>query len=124
MKKRTSEGKQLRASMKAYRQAQVQLAIFRDGGLCVFHWYMKGEEHPMDDVHHVFGRGRRVGDPRERYFSLLCTCRECHPPPIRTRVPKPALEYVLDVLRKMNQEPLNLDFEHPDKEYKKFLRGR
>lgn len=89
----------------------------------MFHKLLKDEWRAMDDVHHVYGRARRVGDPREKYYSLLCTCRECHPPPIRRRPAKENLAYVEQVLRQANEDPLNPDFEHPTDEYKKHLWG-
>jgi hypothetical protein len=71
--KRKVEKEARRERLRAYRRRQYELAIERDGGMCV-----KCGRVAVD-VHHIYGRGRDAGDWRERYDSLECVCRGCHP---------------------------------------------
>jgi len=68
-----------KSALRKYRKEQRLLAIQRDAGLCQYCYRLKGKYVDAQEVHHVFGRGRKAGDWRESYKSLLSTCRDCHP---------------------------------------------
>lgn len=99
--------------LKEYRKSQASLAVFRDDGMCAICHFRYHRDRRMDDVHHVFGRGRNIYDPREQFTSLLCVCRECHPQPIMYPGGNPILDWVEDVLRLANVTPINTSF-HED----------
>ena len=84
----------------AYRKEQRALAIERDEGGCRFCEVARGT-----DVHHAYGRGRQAEDWREHFSNLITTCQSCHPAPIYVQPPKPHLEYVVELLDKINTEP-------------------
>ncbi len=92
-----------------YRQKQANLARVRDGGYCVVCYFLLGLKVKASDVHHVYGRGVSVDDPREHYTSLICVCRKHHPQPIRV-APKEDQQWIVDVLKPANEKPINGDF--------------
>jgi hypothetical protein len=103
-------------NLKLYRKINKIICIERDAGKCAIHYFNKGEEVLACDVHHVFGRGKVAGDYREHYTNLMCVCRECHPLPIFTanNILKAGenLSWVLEILHKANETPINENFEH------------
>ena len=103
-----------RQALARWRVKQAALAIYRDCGLCAFHYFLLGVRVPKDDVHHVYGRGIDEHDSREGYRSLLSTCRACHPLPIKFAGANEELAYVEDVLRRANETPINSAFKHPE----------
>jgi hypothetical protein len=96
----------------AYRKSQAALAIERDNNQCVFCWFLLGRVTRRDDVHHAYGRGDDAGDWREEYHSLMCTCRKHHPPAIQQKGASGNLDWVEDVLRMANEDPINPRFYH------------
>ena len=84
----------------------------RDGGFCAICYFRDGVETPFEEVHHVYSRGKKEGDWREHYTSLLCVCKKCHPLPIITPGGSARLGWVEEVLRKANAKPINKDFIH------------
>jgi hypothetical protein len=110
---REGRNKKRLALLKAYRKSQASLAVYRDGGMCVICHFKFFRDRRMDDVHHVYGRGSREGDWREKYTSLICTCRECHPQPIFAPGSSVELEWVETILKKANAAPINMNFKHP-----------
>ena len=79
-----------------YRRGQYVLAMERDRGACVF----CGKA--AQDIHHVYGRGRSVGDDREEFTNLMCVCRNCHPGRIVGDKAGKNLEYVEAKLKEIN----------------------
>ena len=98
--------------LRNFRAENAQVAIDRDGGLCAICYFKYNRIRPYDDVHHVYSRGKRAGDCRERYTSLLCVCRQCHPLPIMTPGASKDLGWVEDILRLANEQPINKRFKH------------
>lgn len=95
-----------------YRSVQRMLVIDRDDGSCVICWFKHGRMRKANEVHHVYGRGKKAGDWREQYTRLMCVCKECHmqAPPAQDRHSKQA--WVIELLDKANKEPINPNFEH------------
>lgn len=93
-----------------YREQQALLAIWRDSGYCTICWFYHKRQRAFQQVHHVYGRSRKMDSFREQYNSLLCVCLECHPLPIQFPGGNLALAYVEDVLAEANQTPINDDF--------------
>ena len=101
--------KQQKAELRAYRQQQAALAIWRDRGLCVICYFKHKRLIAFDDVHHVFGRGRKIDSWREKFRNLMCVCRECHPQPASD--PKATKHQdIVELLEKANREPINIEF--------------
>lgn len=107
---RENQTKQRKQALNNYRHIQSLLAANRDGGLCVFHYFLKGQKVQKQDIHHCFGRGDQAGDWREHYTSLLSTCRECHPLPMQDLGSKQ--NWVIEVMDKANKTPINPDYKH------------
>ena len=107
---RAAKKQEQRDELKDYRHVQAALAISRDANLCVICWFRHHRRRNHADVHHVFGRGTKAGDWREEYTSLICVCRSCHPPPIKTPGANDNLAYVEDILRQANEQPINNSF--------------
>lgn len=99
-----------KASLRDYRRVQAAKAILRDNDQCAICHFLHNRYRPRQDVHHVYGRARVAGHPREHFSNLLCVCRECHPPPIRDKGGNAALKWVEDVLYLANEIPINEDF--------------
>lgn len=100
------------SSLKEYRRVQAALAIDRDGDLCAIHWFKYGKRVLRQDVHHVYGRGRKAGDRKEHYTSLLCLCRGCHSQIAAIKTPGSTHRWVVDILQSANDTPINALFEH------------
>lgn len=111
---RLKKKKDQAAELGQYRKQQALLAINRDNDQCVFCYFLRGKNTPRAEVHHVYSRGKKAGDWREQYTSLLCTCRECHPLPIIYVGGSVELAYVEIVLQQANESPINKDFKHPE----------
>ncbi len=94
----------------SFRQVQSKLAILRDRDQCAFCWFLLGVEERREEIHHVYGRGKKAGDWREHYTSLVCTCRRHHPLPIQTPGGNPNLDWVEAVLKMANEMPINANF--------------
>lgn len=94
----------------AFRSIQVSLAKNRDNNQCVFCFFENGVNKKAEEVHHVYGRGRKADDWRENYLNLLCTCRDHHPQPIKTPAGNKTMQYVEDVLDQANRRPINKHF--------------
>lgn len=109
-KSRTDEKEAKKAALKEYRAQQRKLAVFRDNGLCTIHYFLEHEEVPYDEVHHVYGRAKEAGHWRENHASLLCVCRDCHPPPIQNIGASKNLGWVEYVMRLANSDPINRDY--------------
>jgi len=84
--------------LRDWRRKQYELAVARDRGACVF----CGKA--AQDVHHVYGRGKEIGDKREAYTSLMCVCRACHPGRIVGDKAGKNLEYVEEKLKEINAQ--------------------
>jgi hypothetical protein len=111
-KERVAAKQDKKSDLANYRRVQSALAIDRDGGLCIFCYFLLGEKTKRDDLHHVYGRGKAAGDWRESYKNLAGTCRRHHPLPIQTPGGNPNLDWVEDVLRMANETPINKKFKH------------
>lgn len=98
--------------MSLHRRTQAARAVYRDGALCVFCYFRDQKKVKGQEVHHVYGRGREVGDWQEDYHNLVSTCRRHHPPPIKTPGANPDLEYVEQIRKQANDTPINKEFEH------------
>lgn len=96
-----------RRALKKYTQTQAPLAISRDGDQCAICWFRDGVHKRREEVHHVYGRGRASGDFREHYTSMLCVCKECHPPPIQIPGASARLGWVEGILQQANETPIN-----------------
>lgn len=112
-KDRLSSKSRDKAELSDYRKQQASLAKHRDKSQCVFCHFLLGKEVPAADVHHVYGRAKKVGDIREQYRSLACTCRKHHPQPIKSDFPGDNLAWVVGVLEQANTNPINPEFSHP-----------
>ena len=91
----------------AYRATQVKRAIVRDNDQCVFCWFLEDTITQREEVHHVYSRGREAGSWREKTESLLCTCKEHHPPAIQIRGGSATLGWVEYILQRANETPIN-----------------
>ncbi len=98
--------------MQDWRKKNVQLAIARDNGQCVFCWFQNHAEVPHTQVHHVYSRDRSAGGWREHYTNMLCVCNEHHPPPIIFPGASKNLSWVEEVARQANEQPINEKFIH------------
>lgn len=109
---RKKEEAEKRNALRDYRRIQYRRAIERDDGKCVFCWFIHQRIREAVDVHHVFGRANKNGKDlwKEEYTSLLCTCRECHPLPIKIEGGSSQLSYVEDVLVQATNFPINKNF--------------
>lgn len=90
-------------NLKEYRKEQRWLAFQRDDGLCQICLREHNRLRRADDVHHVFGRSRRV-DWREHHTSLMCVCRECHPSPLYLHNPETSDHEIAKLMRNINKE--------------------
>ncbi len=113
-KTRLAEETNRKRFLKAYRQVNKLLAIHRDSNLCAVCFFLHDKKKRADDVHHVYGRGQKAGDWRERYINLLCVCREHHPLPIQIPKANDELVWIEDVLVSANENPINPDFKHSE----------
>lgn len=104
---RTDHKTDRKDALSVYRRSQAALAKFRDDSLCVICYFEHHRRRHMDEVHHVYGRGKEAGDWRESYQSLMCVCRTCHPPPV---VEGSHLAWVEDLLHQANQDPISINF--------------
>lgn len=96
--------------LKFYRRLQRAIAIERDNGLCAICFFKHSKKVKAQEVHHVYGRNKKIGT-REHYTCLLCVCRDCHPQPITSHVASTAeQEEIVDILHKANEQPINKDF--------------
>lgn len=102
--------KQLKQSLKEYRAENAARAVLRDNDQCVFCWFLKGKVTPRADVHHVYSRGKKSGDWREHYTHMLCTCKQCHPQPIKQPGSSEKLAWIEQVMYLANTNPINPDF--------------
>lgn len=109
--KKREDDKRKRALQK-YRGSQVPIAISRDNDQCAICHFKHGRYRKRQEVHHVYSRGRKSGDFREHYTSMLCVCKECHPPPIQIPGGSATLGWVEDILKRANETPINGKFEH------------
>lgn len=107
---RVAAKQQRQQGLKAFRQQQVAIAIERDDDQCAICWFRYGRSRRREEVHHVYSRGKQAGDWRERYTSLLCVCRECHPLPVKSPGGSKSLGWVEDILRQANETPINPQF--------------
>lgn len=106
----SQEKETARSNLSRHRKIQRLIAMERDKGCCVFHFYNLNKKVEAVDVHHVFGRGKSPDDDREHYTSLVCTCRECHPLPAKD--PKGKQSDIISILKKANESPINRSFVH------------
>ena len=109
---RKDEKAAVKEKLHVYRRVQSMLVIDRDLARCVICWLRDGKKKRYDDIHHVFGRGNKAGDDREHYQNLMCVCRECHPPPAQDSYSRQA--WVVKLLFKANETPINPEFEHQE----------
>lgn len=96
--------------LREYRAKNAAMAILRDNDQCVFCWFVHGKVTPRADVHHVYSRGKTTGDWREHYTHMLCTCKKCHPPPIKQPGSSEKLAWVEQVMYLANTNPINPRF--------------
>jgi hypothetical protein len=108
------EKKKQREALKEYRRVHAALAIHRDNGYCVACFVeKKGYLRKYEHVHHVFGRGTKAGDEKERYTSLMCLCAFHHRHISIVRFQgKRRHKRQLTLLGIANNQPINPDFEH------------
>ena len=99
--------REAREKLARHRRRQRQLALQRDAGLCQYHLRELGERIPGTEVHHVHGRGRKIGSYREKYTNLLCLCPVCHR---KYHDGTMLLLIILRLLREANDLPTNPDF--------------
>ena len=97
--------------LKAYRRRQYELAYLRDDGKCAICWFKKDVINKAEDVHHVYGRGKTKQSSKEKYTSLLCVCRLCHPQPLLFPTGESEIEQILAMA---NATPINPAFELAD----------
>ena len=110
--KKREDARRKRA-LREYRHTNVALAINRDDDRCAICHFKYGRYRRREEVHHVYSRGRRSGDFRERYDNLLCVCKQCHPPAIQLPGGSATLGWVEDILRQANENPINKEFKKP-----------
>lgn len=91
-----------------YRSIQRRVALYRDDGCCVWCAKVDRKLTPAVDVHHVYGRGVKIGSEKEVYTSLLSLCRKHH---IMVDAEKSS-ERVVELLRRANDNPINHYFRH------------
>ena len=84
----------------AWRRIEYEKVYIRSGGICEIQKKCKGRA--VDDIHHVYGRGKDMYDWREDHKSMLATCRQCHPPPIKHKPAGPKLAWVEEILERIN----------------------
>lgn len=97
LRSRARLGSHKNSKLATYRRKQAEIAAERDEGVC----QLCGG--PGDDVHHVFGRGRTVENPRERHTALMVVCRECHPAPLYSHDPGTSEHKVAVRMREINE---------------------
>lgn len=107
---RKREKEKQRQDLLKFRHQQVSLAIFRDNSQCAVCFFLHGKRRAREEVHHVYGRGRKTGDWREQHTSLLCVCKAHHPLPIQTPGGNYHLAWVEEVLKQANASPINPEF--------------
>lgn len=112
-KDRLSIEESRKKELREYRHTQSALAIQRDNNKCIYCWFLEGRVTEREQIHHVYGRGRRTGAWQERYTSLACTCSRHHPPPIITPGGSHDLAWVEAVQSLANSHPINLEFIPP-----------
>ena len=88
---------ELKVQLKLWRATQYQKAIDRDKGMCRI-----CDKIVVQDVHHVYGRGKDMFDWREDYTNLMCVCRQCHPQAIKHKPAGPKLAWVEEILERIN----------------------
>jgi hypothetical protein len=92
-------------NLKEYRHIARDAAVQRDGGFCMICKWTCGITTPYAEVHHVFGRGATSDSVKEKFTSLMCVCRACHPQPILLP-PYASWQFeILTVWRNMNCSP-------------------
>lgn len=97
LRSRARLGSHRNSKLATYRRKQAEIAVERDEGVC----QLCGG--PGNDVHHVFGRGRTVEDPRESHTALMVVCRECHPAPLYSHDPGSSEHKVAVRMREINE---------------------
>lgn len=101
-------------SLGAYRRINSARAIERDNAQCGICFFKFNRNRRGTEVHHVYSRGRRAGDWREHYRSLLYVCKECHPMAIQVPGASSKLEWVEEILEQANETPINKKFKHSE----------
>lgn len=99
----------LEGPLQLEREVNKRIAVERDSGLCVPCYLRTGLRIRANDVHHVFGRAKKVGSYRERYTALMCVCRSCHD---YLEHHKFSNEVEGAWLRTANETPINRNFKH------------
>jgi len=103
---RLHKARQRRENLKTFRALQHTMAQLRDSGLCVICFFKYNRPVPASEVHHAFGRGVSAEDWREDVTSLMCVCKSCHPHGA-ARHAHGKQEWVIDILRQANADPIN-----------------
>ena len=85
--------------LRLWRRTQKRIVVLRACGICEI-----CGKRVVNDIHHVYGRGRDMHDWREQANVMLATCRQCHPPAIKHRPAGPKLAYVEEILEEVNQQ--------------------
>lgn len=104
----------MKEELREYRQRQAALTIWRDNDQCVICYFKHLRNNRRAEIHHVYSRGRKAGDPREHYSNLMCVCRQCHPMPIQQQGASASLGWVENILEQANNTPINIRFKHPE----------
>lgn len=108
---RKEEKAEQKRQLDMYRGTQRMLCVDRDHASCVICWFRDGVKTRYQDIHHIYGRGKKVGDWREHYTNLMCVCRKCHPLPAQDKGSKQS--WVIEIAEEMmNATPINPAFEH------------
>ena len=91
---------QRKTELSRWRRIQYKAVAARSGMTCEIQKNCKGRL--IADIHHVYGRGKDKYDWREQANTMLATCRQCHPPPIKHKPAGPKLRWVEEILEKIN----------------------
>jgi len=90
----------------AHRKLVREVVLERDKHRCVICFHkLHGLWTPSTEIHHVYGRGKEADDWREQAENLMTVCRVHHPPPIKDDKPKPSMQWIEDLRRKINDIP-------------------
>jgi len=83
--------------LRIWRLLQYEIVYQRSKGVCEI-----CGKRVVNDIHHVYGRGKDLNDYREQSNAMLATCRKCHPQPIKHKPAGPKLAWVEEILEKVN----------------------
>lgn len=98
--------------IREHRELHRNIAILRDDGYCVLHFFKERKYVRAQDVHHVYGRSPDPGNPCEHYTRLMSLCRACHSEIDAILSPRSQYLWVADYLEKANKYPISPYFEH------------